>query len=332
MSGTYNITWQAPTGWVQSSVSAYGNNISFTPDALTSGALVATIHLPCGFTETRTFNISRLAPSPTFTTPIVQTCTSSATMSINPICGASDYTYKIVGDPGVTFTSNGQQTLTSASTSLNFSIAGGTSINSISAKANYPNNSSSSETSSTLTVGVTQPGPISFLYIDPVLGKIHAVVDEVPGTTSYNWYKNGVLVEIPPVHGHGIQIPISRTQCDVEYDISVEAVNSCGTSARTHANAFVPCDNFMISPNPATSYFSVEAVNTNAKIGETSISQTNSINVILVTDKMGNMIKQYTYSSLSKVSINISDLKADTYFVKIYNGKFWVSKQLLIVR
>ena len=328
VTGSYTITWQPPTGWVQTSISANGNNVSFTPDATSGGLLTATIHLPCGYTDTRIFNVGRIAQPPTFTTSTVQSCTSSAAMSINPTCGATGYTYTIVGDPGVTFSSNGLQTFTSAATTINFSIAGGSSVNSIKAKANYPNSISSAEASATLTVGVPQPGIITFSLIDPTTGKLFADIEPIVGATSYNWYKNGALNTL--YHGTSAHFSILRDQCNVEYDISVEAVNSCGTSLQTHANAAVPCDYYLMSPNPATSSFTVEAVNTNAGTGAKGLSQKNSINKILITDKMGNVLRQYTYSSLQKVSVNISGLKADTYFVKIFNGKNWVTKQLSI--
>lgn len=35
--GQYNITWQPPAGWVQTSISANGSEVSFTPDATSSG-------------------------------------------------------------------------------------------------------------------------------------------------------------------------------------------------------------------------------------------------------------------------------------------------------
>lgn len=75
VTGSYSITWQPPTGWVQTSISVNGNNVSFTPDAFSGGVLTATIHLPCGYTDKRTFNVSRPTPAPTFTASTIQACT-----------------------------------------------------------------------------------------------------------------------------------------------------------------------------------------------------------------------------------------------------------------
>jgi hypothetical protein len=90
---SYQITWQPPSGWVQTSISTNGNDVTFTPSAtaILPETLTATITLPCGYTQTKTYSINRNAPAPVFTTSTVTTCTTTASMSITPICGASNY-------------------------------------------------------------------------------------------------------------------------------------------------------------------------------------------------------------------------------------------------
>ncbi len=194
--------------------------MSFTPDATTGGLLVATITLPCGYQETRMFTINRIAQAPSFNASSpVSTCSTSTSLSINPICGATTYTYTITGSSGVVFTSNGLQSLTVSSTSVDLSLSGAPSSNTVKVKANYPGSYSSSEISSPLNYGAVAPGPISFPLIDKATGRIQALIDDVAGASSYNWYKNGVLVS--NYHSTFAQIPISRTQCDIAYDISV---------------------------------------------------------------------------------------------------------------
>lgn len=47
---------------------------------------------------------------------------------------------------------------------------------------------------------------------------------------------------------------------------------------------------------------------------------------------MGNVLLQFNYTApLQKAYIDISGLKADSYFLKIYNGKNWISKKLMKV-
>jgi hypothetical protein len=77
----------------------------------------------------------------------------------------------------------------------------------------------------------------------------------------------------------------------LEYDIAVEAVfDGCGTSAQSHANAYIPCDGYyMVAPNPATSDVSVSVDQTATQTTETTISE------LKIYDQQGNLkkIKKY---------------------------------------
>ncbi|GAA4804002.1 hypothetical protein GCM10023231_36340 [Olivibacter ginsenosidimutans] len=59
------------------------------------------------------------------------------------------------------------------------------------------------------------------------VNRIHASIDNVQNATSYNWYLDG---ELRSVHGKTINFLVE--DCNVEHTVEVEAVNSCGTSAR----------------------------------------------------------------------------------------------------
>lgn len=89
-----------------------------------------------------------------------------------------------------------------------------------------------------------------------------------------------------------------------------------------------------MSPNPATSTVAVEDVSYSSDKSSSAKSgnATGSIYKIWITDKTGNVILQFNYTSpLDKANINISELKPDTYFLKIYNGKSWTIKKLMKV-
>ena len=87
------------------------------------------------------------------------------------------------------------------------------------------------------------------------------------------------------VSGH---FSIPRNECDISYDISVEAINSCGTSAKSHANAYIPCNNyFALSPNPATTMVTV-FIDQNQML-KASIGKT--IDEIKIYDNLGNLKK-----------------------------------------
>lgn len=292
-------------------------------------AVTATINLPCGYTETRVINVSRAVAPPSFTTPTFSTCTSSASVSINPTCGATDYTYTIVGNPGVKFTSNNQQILTTASTTVAVSTTGGSSANSIKAKANYPNSISSAESSSTLAVGTPPPGTITIHFIDPVTGKLFVNIQPVPGALSYNWYMNGSPNSQPGWTGTTAHFDIQRNKCDIEYDISVEAVSSCGVSSQSHRNAYASCDDlFVISPNPATTTITVASDESKSL----QASKGTSIDAIRIYDKLGNLKKYQTFNKVKTASVNTSGLQPGTYFIEISNGTFKERKQLIILK
>ncbi|HEU5167025.1 MAG TPA: T9SS type A sorting domain-containing protein [Chitinophagaceae bacterium] len=322
--GQYNISWQPPAGWVQTNISTNGNDVSFAPDATTGGTLTATITLPCGFTETKTFTVSRSAPAPTFSSSNPSaTCASTATFSINPTCGATNYTYTITGSTGITFTANGLQTLTTASSSADISFSGAASVNTLKARANYPGSNSSTDASSEFTYGAAKPNNIDVILVDPSIGRIQVAVDPpVPGATSYNWYKNNVLQNF--YHQEFAQITITRNVCDVWYDIAVEAVNTCGVSAKTHKNVYVPpCGNFFqVSPNPASSSITVSA--------DESKVESKTFDEVRIYNFQGMLMKYQKLNSAKTTTLNVTDLINGNYFIEIKSGTYKEKQQLII--
>jgi hypothetical protein len=103
--------------------------------------------------------------APTFSASNPKTvCASSATLYINPTCGATDYTYTISGNAGIVFTANGLQTLTTTNNYANVSFSGSPSTNTIKAKANYVGNHSSAEVMRTLFMELCNQVPLPFLW------------------------------------------------------------------------------------------------------------------------------------------------------------------------
>lgn len=279
--GTYNITWQPPTGWVQTSISPNGNDVSFTPNATSQGILTATINLPCDYKETRTFNINRIAQTPTFTTSSFQLCTSSATASISPTCGATNYTYTIVGSPGITFTSNGQQVLSTTNTTVALSNTGGSSVSTIKARANYVNNVSSVETSSnlieglpTIASGITDfnanlLGPVEY---DPIQQEENSICllnnpTRITANMEVKGATNAVWTKVQDIRGRVIgsqsglyNLALSFRVVNESGRFQLSATNSCGTTTRQYVFTSINCNQrFSLSPNPANSTTSVYA-------------------------------------------------------------------------
>jgi hypothetical protein len=132
----------------------------------------------------------------------------------------------------------------------------------------------------------------------------------------------------------GIQVYFSNTYIYNAPYIRFKAQNACGWSdwmLRPVPVSFQACGSwsFSASPNPANSSLDV-ALNEEEQPIKTDNSMT--IQEIQITDKLGNVVKQVKYSTkVSKVTLDISSLKQDVYFVRVYNGNEWkteaISKQ-----
>lgn len=170
--------------------------------------------------------------------------------------------------------------------------------------------------------GSIQPGPIQVNLIDQQLGRIEVEVDDAISGGPYNWYKNGVLVS--GYHANWAKIPIPRGVCDVDYGISVETANACGTSPQSFIVVYVPCEEYYrMSPNPASSEVTVSADQTKAVKGTNA-----TLDEVRIYDQQGNLKKFQKYGKVKTARINISGLPNGIYFIEIINGEYKERKQL----
>jgi hypothetical protein len=157
---------------------------------------------------------------------------------------------------------------------------------------------------------------------------VELYVYPVPGATSYKWYKNGVLV--PGQNGTTVDIPVT---CNVNTQISVEAVNACGASSRIYRTVKAPCWGgggvFMVSPNPATGIISVSPKTDNvAKL--TIGTNTSTFNEIRIYNMQGELKKYVRYNNAKQASLSVHDLSNGIYFIEISNGTYKEKQQLSI--
>lgn len=96
----------------------------------------------------------------------------------------------------------------------------------------------------------------------------------------------------------------------------------CGATKTDGVTVYSNCYNgefaYSISPNPTFSNLQVSSTDkkTNTK-------------PIKITDKTGTIKKRYTYSeNLISITINISSLPPDIYYIQIFDGKKWTSKAI----
>lgn len=328
----YQISWQPPSGWTQTSISPNGNNVSFLPDANTGGTLTATITLSCGFTETRTFTVNRVAATPVFSSSNNSTiCTSSASLAINPSCGAVNYTYTIVGNAGITFSSNGLQTLTTSSTSASLILSGANSSFVFKAKANYPGNNVSGEASTTINNGAPSPPSISHYNYDAQCGTFFEAYSTRPtGTDSYLWNLNfgQVVQENSGYYGNYFYTaPLINNPIPGQYYynyLTVQVRNTCGLSAPSETLQFTVgpiasnCDGggggpilLRVSPNPTSGGLMVES------------KDSKMFSQLKIIDRMGNMKKLISIAPTSRATININELPADIYRIQALINDNW---------
>ena len=116
------------------------------------------------------------------------------------------------------------------------------------------------------------------------------------------------------------------------YQIVVKATSSCGHafSASSYYQA-VDCYNYYrLSPNPATSDITVYVDEEGLKKQKIEKSSDQSIQKIIIVDKMGNALVQQSYpTDTRKVTLNIGGLSPDMYVVKIFHGQKWTSLKFL---
>jgi lysyl endopeptidase len=133
------------------------------------------------------------------------------------------------------------------------------------------------------------------------------------------------------LNNSGIQVYFSNTYIYNAPYIRFKAQNACGWSdwmLRPVPVSFQSCGSwsFSATPNPATS-----SLNVMLDADDESIKTQNSMTIqeIQITNKLGNLVKQFKYSKkVSKVTLDISSLKQDVYFVRVYNGNEWKTQSI----
>ncbi|MHB1177295.1 MAG: T9SS type A sorting domain-containing protein [Daejeonella sp.] len=325
--------YQLPTGWsVGTNVSngsnwiAGGNSVTVTSD-LSNGVNGVILVRPRNTCGTGMQNgqtpgqipISR--PEPTLT----------ITGSQDYICNGSSATYTISGVPG------GATVQWSVSNTSEATITAGGNTNTVTVTKTGTGNTTITLTATVthcspfvytrtydISLGLPQPNPIVEVLVDPYIGKIQVEsTPALPGAT-YNWYKDGV--QVIGQHGSFATIPIRKNVCAVGYGIEAEAINGCGTSARTYKGVYVPpCDGYYAAfPNPASSEVTV------AKNEKSKNTDAKPIEIVRVYDLQGNLKKQQKYSRVRSVGLNVSQLPDGMYYVEVVSGTYKERIQLLI--
>jgi len=184
---------------------------------------------------------------------------------------------------------------------------------------------------------------ITWIWSSPMTGEpLQAEVTPAhPNALYYEWYINGQLVETT----YGTFLSTYNWPCTSEGDgLSVIAVTSCGVSSPVNGGTYSPIcygrsasSNVKLFPNPASSQVTIqlEELKATDKNMSSSLQRTtlNDIVQIKFMDKVGSVRKIMRYAKgIKTVSINISDLPSDVYYLEITDGKIITTKALIIRR
>jgi hypothetical protein len=338
--GITNYNWNLgaiPNNWLYNGIAAPAtvstgttNTITLTPVCgSTPKNVSATVSANGNTYNTNTSTVSITSPSLTinglaaFCTP-----TSNYTLSSSVPCGGS-----------VTWSSSNTSVMTvNQSTGVATKVSNGTA--NIIATIGTPNPCSIPVISKTIAVGAVSTGPIKLGPATSV--DIEVYVDAVFGATSYNWYKNGVMVANE--HNSAATIPM---QCGINASIAVEAVYPCGTSPRVSRLVKIPCPALMagdstsrysVSPNPTNGDITVNAKNrienTFSATGKNTFGNNDNFKIaeIIVYNLLGTAVKKIKLNGTKQSSTDLSSFKNGSYYIEIISTNGYREKQLIILQ
>lgn len=132
------------------------------------------------------------------------------------------------------------------------------------------------------------------------------------------------------VNDAGLSIAFSYPTQPYVVTLRYRAKNACGWSEWSPGNykLIQACGggwNFVASPNPTNG-------SVNIVLDEITMKNDKTIEIheVHIMDKFGKIVKQFKYGSANKhANLNISDLKPDVYFIKVFNGKEWKAHTII---
>lgn len=168
----------------------------------------------------------------------------------------------------------------------------------------------------------------------------NANVIPVNGATNYAWYAKDLSTPNNPfVYKDGgfdfynIDFPLGGS--DRNYTVYVDVTTPCGnvTSNMGEGTFYAPsCSGgaggarVAVSPNPTKNHVIITLLD---KEGKLEKEKGKNILEIQISDKLGNKVLVRKLTTNQKiVDIDITNLKIDNYFIKIWNGESWLSSQI----
>ena len=170
----------------------------------------------------------------------------------------------------------------------------------------------------------------------------YGAVEPRPFTTNYAWYAkdesnpNNPFVLYDSGPSNTADFPLGNGINDKYYTIKVIATNACGNKQSIIEEGLIfasSCSSgggnlrIAASPNPANSIISVEIMDDSK---DKLINKKEKIFEIQLLDKMGVTRKQIKYSGgMEKINISLDNMESNIYVLRVFNGKQWISKQII---
>ncbi len=167
--------------------------------------------------------------------------------------------------------------------------------------------------------------PTNIVGLNPPLGVRPGELlelDAAENASSYSWSVQGGAILGYSNQSH---VTIQVDQCQGQIyngwiNVQLAYTNACGTGYFGEYTTIECGTMFAMSPNPATDHVTIDGRKKNKSIKE-----------IQIMDKLGNVKQVLKYSGdIKVVNFNISVLPSDIYYVKIFDGLKWESKQLKV--
>jgi hypothetical protein len=287
-----------------------------------------------------TFRVTRslsALSAPVFTTSTKNICaSSSAVFTVTPVDNATNYIWT-ASNPGVLI--NGQPspaTISAANGGNSVTLSSGstTSTGGTMTVTAQTGCGQTPVTSSNLTIGpavVTIGGPSNV----NARAVTYVALPELPGG-KYTWYPGGATI----LTGAGtnsvfLQFPTDQGVFTTQVAVSITgSPATCGTTV--NATKAVTVNGrmlFEVSPNPASNVINVSSASAiNEMTARTSIIQKQTeISEIMIVDKLNNIKKIVKYPAGTRnVHIDVSNLPADMYILRIRNADTWSSRQIIV--
>ncbi|MEI9945330.1 MAG: T9SS type A sorting domain-containing protein [Chitinophagaceae bacterium] len=153
---------------------------------------------------------------------------------------------------------------------------------------------------------------------------------DIQGATDVVWEKNSSTPSTLLWDQVGNDLSISFRAVNQTGSFKITTSNTCGSVSKDYIFKSVTCEMFRVSPNPASSNFTVSTIEDNSIAASKEYTSNRSFTEIRIFDMQSNLKKYQRFNKAKQATINISDLKLGIYIVEVSNGIYKERHQLSV--